>query len=65
MLVPGIIGSGLQAEIDKNYKVAWECFKKWRTPWGIWVNLYEGEIAVYFVARFVLIVHSFGTNVLV
>jgi hypothetical protein len=41
LLVPGIIGSGLSAEIDKNYKPAWNCFKKWRTPWGIWVNLYE------------------------
>ena len=44
VLVPGIIGSGLKAEIDKNYKPAWECFKRWRTPWGIWVNLYEALV---------------------
>jgi lysophospholipase III len=40
ILFPGLGGSGLQVEIDKNYKKAWECFQKWNW-WGIWVNIYE------------------------
>lgn len=44
ILVPGLGGSGLQASIDKNYKPAWECFKKWTRPWSIWVNLYEAAV---------------------
>ncbi len=27
ILMPGLAGSGLQAEIDKTYKPAWNCFK--------------------------------------
>ena len=40
ILFPGLAGSGLEAEIDKNYKPAWNCFKEW-SWWGIWINLYE------------------------
>lgn len=40
---PGLGGSSLEAEIDKNYKPAWECFQKWGW-WGIWINLYEALV---------------------
>lgn len=49
ILVPGLAGSGLDASIDKNYKPAWMCFKKWTRPWGIWLNLYEALVQVFWV----------------
>ena len=40
VLFPGLAGSSLEAEIDKDYKPSWTCWKE-ASWWNIWISLYE------------------------
>jgi lysophospholipase-3 len=40
ILVPGLMGSALEAKLDREDVPAWYCWKKW--DWyGLWLSLYE------------------------